>query len=240
MDDLGLFLAGTALFDSVSTSQQILVLILLFSTAKPIRTSLGFIVGIVGAYFACGVAGLVFIDQLNALVKLFVPDLGRVGDTAYYQAELAMGLVLTVAGPGWEWYRRRSRRPPLENRWIAVLKRVTWPVALVVGALVSSTSFPAALPYVAALEKIAAAHLPTNVGVAWVAFYNLVYALPLVVPFGLFVVLREAVLPQLHAHAPSFNRWLTIGMLSAWGVFSVADAGWYWTTGHALMPNRFF
>lgn len=238
--ELALFIAGAALFDSVSTSQQILVLIFLFSTVKPVRTSLGFILGIVLAYFACGLAGLAFVDQLNALVRLFVPNLDRVDDGAYYRAEWLLGLVLMVAGPAWEWYRRRSGRPPLENRWVAVFKRMTWPVAFVVGALLSSTSFPAALPYVASIEKIAAAHLPQATGVALVALYNLVYALPLLVPFVLFVVLREAVLPRLHRHAPAFNRWLTIGLLSALGLVSLVDATWYFATGHALMATRFF
>jgi len=240
MLDLSLFVAGTALFDSVSTSQQIIVLIFLFSTAKPIRTSLGFILGIALAYFACGLVGLAFVDQLNNLVKLFVPNLDAVTDAAYYQAELFLGILLAVAGPGWEWYRRRTNRPPMENRWIEVFKRMNIPVAFLVGAVLSSTSFPAALPYIAAIEKIAAAHLSTGAAVGYISLYNLVYALPLLIPFGLFAVLKEAVLPKLHLHAQTFNRWTTIVLLSGMGLFSVADAGWYFVTGHALMPSRFF
>jgi len=238
--DLSLFVAGSALFDSVSTSLQILVLVFLFSTRKPIRTSLGFILGVSLAYFACGLVGLALVDHLNALVKLFLPDLDAVPDRAYYQAELVVGVGLTLAGPAWELWRRRSGRPPLENRWIEVFKQMNLPVAFVVGALLSTTSFPAALPYVAALEKIAAAHLPGAGALTMVALYNLVYALPMLVPFLVFVVLREAVLPRLHLHAQNLNRWLTIALLSGMGLFTVADAAAFFRTGHALMATRFF
>jgi cytochrome c biogenesis protein CcdA len=238
--DLSLFLVGAALLDSVSTSFQILVLIFLFSTVKPVRTSLVFIAAIVGAYFACGVAGLAFVDQLNALVKWLVPNLDRLDDHAYYRVELALGVIVTVAGPAWEWYRRRSGRPPFDNRWITVFKQATWPVALVVGVVFSTMTFPMAVPYIASIEKIAGAHVGQAAGLGYLALYDFVYAVPLLVPFGLFVVLREAVLPRLHRHAPAFNRWLTIGLLAVMGLVALVDAAWYFSAGHALMPTRLF
>ncbi|MEI8093144.1 MAG: GAP family protein [Spirochaetales bacterium] len=239
MLDLTLFVSGSALFDSVATTVQIIFLILLFSTEKPIRTSVGYLLGVCGAYFVCGLLGLAFVGNLNDLVRLFVPNLDRLTDTTYYQTQGLLGLVLLVAGPIYWLYRSRSKRPPLNNALILLAKRLNFGGALAFGAVLSATSFPAALPYVAAIEKIAAAGLAWPLGAAFVALYNLMYAVPLLVPFGLFVVLRESVLPQLHLHTQRLNVLITIVMLSGMGALLLADSGLWLATGKALMATKF-
>jgi len=237
--DLALFVSGAALFDSLSTGIQIVALILLFSTVKPIRASLAFLAGLGGAYFVCGLVGLGSLDQVNALARFFVPDANAVPDALYYPAELVAGIGFLVGAPLWEWYRVRTGRPTMDPRWLAVFKRMTPPVAAITGAVLSASSFLLALPYLAALEKIVAAHLDPLGSVTAVGLYNLMYLVPLLVPFVLFVVLREAVVPQLHLHAPRVNRWLTLALVVGMGLYAIADAIVFFQTGQPLLTNRF-
>lgn len=237
--DLTLFVAGSALFDSLATAQQIVFLVLLFSTDRPLRASAGFLVGLGGAYLVCGLVGLALVDKLNALVALFVPNLNAVGDSEYYRTEVVLGIVLVIAGPLYWLYKKRHPKPLLGSQFMARLKGMGFWAAFGLGALLSSTSFPAALPYVAALEKIAAADLSLPAAWAFVLLYNGVYLIPLLIPFGLFAVLREAVVPRLHLHAEAFNRVITIVLLSGMGLFLAADGAAYFWTGTPLLATRF-
>jgi cytochrome c biogenesis protein CcdA len=127
----------------------------------------------------------------------------------------------------------------MENQLLSRLKKMNFWVAFGVGALLSSTSFPAALPYVASLEKIASAHLglPTQWG--FVLLYNLVYALPLIVPFVLFVFLRESILHKLNLHVQRLNTLITIVMLSGMGLFLIADSLAFFWWAKPLLQSRF-
>jgi len=236
---LTLFVSGSALFDSIATTQQIIILILLFSTETPIRTSLGYILGVTLTYLVCGLIGLAFVDRLNEMLRMFLPNLDAIADPAYYQAQGWTGLILVVAGPLYWFIKSRSRRPPMENQIFSRIKRMNFWVAFALGALLSSTSFPAALPYVAAIEKIAAAHLSLPMAVGFLLLYNLVYALPMLVPFALFVVLKDGILPKLHLHVRRLNVVLTIVMLSGMGLFLVADSAAYFFWAKPLLTTRF-
>jgi len=237
MLDLSLFVSATALVDSLSTTQQIVFLLLLFSTQRPIRTSLGFIVGVTGAYLLCGLVALAFIDGLNDLVRLFLPNLEAVADSAFYQAQFLVGLGLFVAGPLYWLFQARSKRPPVDNRLVQRVKAMNFTVALGLGAFLSVTSFPVALPYIAALEKIATTSLPPLGQGAFVLLYNLMYAVPLLVPFGLFLALKEAILPRLHLHVQRLNVVVMILLLSGLGLVFLIDAGAFFVGGAPLIPR---
>lgn len=238
MLELGLFLTGAALFDSLATTQQILILIFLFSTQKPGRTALGFIVGIGGAYLVCGVLGLLFASQLDQLVKLFVPDLKAWSDKDFYLMQAVLGGALALAGPlWWQWQKKRGK-PALENRLLLVFKRLNFAGALILGAVLTATSFPVALPYLASIGKISGSGLDLGLQLALLLWYNLVYLLPLLVPYGLFLLLRDRVLAKLHLHTQRMNSLVTVILLSGYGLFLLADAlAWLWT-GQALLPGR--
>ena len=239
MLDLSLFVCASALFDSVSTTQQIVILILLFSTEKPVRNSLGFILGISLAYLLSGLVGLLLVDRLNDMVKLFMPNLDAFSNPNYYQTQSIVGAVLTVSGPLYWFFKKRSKRPPMENQLLARLKRMNFWVAFGLGAVLSATSFPAALPYVASLQKIAASGLAPGGQAGFVLLYNAVYALPLVVPFFLFVFLKEGIVKALHHHVQRLNLILTIVMLSGMGLFLIADSLAFFWGGKPLLSSRF-
>ncbi len=239
MTDLAWFVSGAALFDSVSTTQQIIILILLFSTNRPLPASLGFLVGLSGAYLLCGALGLAFVAPMMALVAVFVPNLNALPDAAYYQAQGLTGAVLLAAGPLWWWWQSRSRKPSLENQLISRLKGINFGGTLALGAFLSVTSFPFALPYVASIGKIAAASLGATGGAGFLLLYNLVYALPMLVLFGVFVALRDAVLPRLHLHVQRLNLLITVLLLSGMGAFLLMDCWFFSFTGKALLTSRF-
>jgi cytochrome c biogenesis protein CcdA len=239
MFDLSLFVSGTALLDSVSTTQQIIFLILLFSTEKPIRTSLGFILGVTVAYFICGLVGLAFVDKLNDMIKMFMPNLDSYSDASYYQAQVLVGVGLTVAGPLYWRHKVKSKKPPMENRLFTMVKNMNFWVALGLGAFLSATSFPGALPYVAAIEKIHSANLGIHTQWAFILLYNVMYAVPLLVPFVLFVILKDAILPKLHLHVQRLNLIVMIAMLSGMGLFLLADSVAFFVWAKPLMQTRF-
>jgi len=239
MLDLTLFVSGSALFDSVSTTQQIIFLILLFSTERPIRTSLGFIVGVTGAYFLCGLVGLAFVDKLNDMLKMFLPNLDGYSDSTYYQAQALMGVALTVAGPLYWRYKVKSKKPPVENTLMTLVKNMNFWVALGLGAFLSATSFPGALPYVGAIEKIHSAPLGIHAQWAFLLLYNLMYAVPLLVPFLLFVILKDAILPKLHLHVQRLNLIVMLVMLSGMGLFLLTDSVAFFLGAKPLMQTRF-
>ena len=91
MPALIIYIFSASFYDGVSTSQQALFLILLLASAKPVRNSIAYTIGISAAYIACGIAGLFLADTLNAMVREFFPNLMK-----YFQPVL-------LPGPDWHW-----------------------------------------------------------------------------------------------------------------------------------------
>jgi hypothetical protein len=92
---------------------------------------------------------------------------------------------------------------------------------------------------VASVGKIAAASLGVAGGAGFLLLYNFVYALPMLVLFGLFVVLRDAVLPRLHLHVQRLNLLITVLLFSGMGAFLLMDCWFFSFTGKALLTSRF-
>ena len=63
-----------SLFDSLSTTQQIIIFVLLLTTAKPLRNALSYLAGLSGAYFVCGLAGYLALDELRVFLSKFSPS----------------------------------------------------------------------------------------------------------------------------------------------------------------------
>src|SRR5271157_4697390 len=99
MPELIFFIITASFYDGVSTFQQVLILILLLTTARPVGNSLGYTLGLSAAYIACGIAGLFMADKLNAMVQTLFPNLSGISNPAYYRAQMALGIILFVSGP---------------------------------------------------------------------------------------------------------------------------------------------
>ena len=105
-----------SLFDSLSTTFQIIVFILLLTTEKPLRNALGYLAGLSGSYFLCGLAGYLALDELRAFLSKYFPDQTTLSNPLYYQSEFTAGVLMAAFGV---WYFYRKKRPGRAGRKIS-------------------------------------------------------------------------------------------------------------------------
>ncbi|HUO57052.1 MAG TPA: GAP family protein, partial [bacterium] len=115
--DLIFYSIWISLFDSLSTTLQIVVFVLLLTTQRPVRNALAYLAGLCGTYYACGVAVYPVLDAAKALLGRFFPS--RVPDGIYYQAELLTGLVMVGIGVLYFYRRKKACFGRTENMVVA-------------------------------------------------------------------------------------------------------------------------
>jgi len=238
-----LFTLSMSLFDSVSTTQQIIIFILLLTTNKPVRNACWYLVGLCGAYFGCGVAGYLTLDQLRIILDRFLPSSSSIPDPPYYQSEFIVGIVMTVIG-FWYFRRKKHERPGrAENFVLAKLKSMNGLFAFSIGAMVSVTSFPLSFPYIISLGKYALLHLRLPFAIGYIVLYNIGYASPMVVVLLAYLIVRGRADIQhdaLHEKARRLNIQLTTWALAGFGIFSMINSGCYFMFGRALIKGRYY
>jgi len=232
---------GISLFDSLSTTYQIILFVLLLTTDKPLRNAFSFLAGISGIYFLCGLGIYLTLDQLRDLLTKFLSAAAAVSNPVYYQFEFLLGTA-SIAWGIWYFYRNKNRGPTRHENWmVSKLRHMNSWIAFGLGALISFTSISP--QYVAALTKYAALQLVFPAAAGLIVFYNLVYASPMILILGLYLAARrgnEDDHDALHEKARLLNLHLTTWTLAGFGLFCVIDAGSYFVLGHALIQERFF
>ncbi len=232
-----------SLFDSLSTTQQIIVFILLLTTAKPLRNSLSYLAGLMGAYFACGIAGYMTLGQLRDFLGKYFPSSANLPNIQYYQSEFIMGIIMIAIGV---WYFRRKKpagQSRTENMILSKLRTMNSLFAFGIGIFISVTSFPFSIPYLIALGKYSTLHLSLAAAAGYVLLYNFGYALPMILIFFIYLIALHGVEDShdtLHEKAKMLNLHLTTWTFAGFGLFSIVDAGCYFTIGHALIKGRYF
>ena len=233
-----------SLFDSFATAQQIVIFVLLLTTAEPLRNSLSFLAGLSGAYLLCGCGGYLAFERLQIFLAHYFPSSAKLSDAAYYQTELISGLIMTLIGL---WYWRKYRKAPpsaSQNLMVARFKTMTAPFAALLGALISVSSFPVAIPYLLALGKYVSAGLSRSAALANILLYNFGYALPMLVALGFYLFVSRRSSGDLNAALSERTRVLNVRLTTlAWagvGVFSLLDAASYFLLGRALVKGRYF
>lgn len=232
-----------SLFDSLSTTLQIIVFVLLLTTAKPLRNSLCYLAGLSGAYFACGVAGYLVLDPLQSLLKALTAPSDILPSWFYYAVEFLTGMVIAGVGIGYFYWKKKRGWSKKENWFISKLKGMNSFVALGLGILISLSSFPMSLPYFLALGKYSALHLELPAVAGFILLYNIGYALPMILILGGYILARRRIGEDhdaLHEKAKMLNLHLTTWTLVVSGLFAMVDAGCYFALGHALLKDRFF
>jgi len=237
------FTLSLSLFDSLSTAQQIIVFVLLLTTVHPIRNSSAYLAGLSGAYFACGVGGYLAFDQLQVFLGTYFPSTATIPDALYYQTEFISGIIMTIIGA---WYFHKNRHAPIsrtQNMVVAKFKSMNGFFAFSLGAFISASSFPVAIPYILALGKYATLHLGIHAAIGNILLYNIGYALPMVVIFMIYLNARrrkDDLSETLHERTRVLNVQLTTWAWAGVGIFSMIDALCYFIIGHALVRGRFF
>lgn len=232
-----------SLFDSLSTTQQIIIFVLLLTTARPLRNSLSYLAGLSGAYIICGVGGYLALDRLQTFLGLYFPTTRNIPDNLYYQSELISGVIMTLIGV---WYYFRKRHAPYgrsRNMLVSRLRSMNALWAFVIGAFISASSFPLAVPYIIALSKYGALHMGVYAATGNILLYNIGYALPMIVIFFIYLYARkktEDLSDTLHEKTRILNVRLTTWAWAGVGIFSMIDALCFFILGQALVKGRYF
>ena len=233
MVELLVILTPIGLLDSMSAVPFfILPMTILLGGNRPLLGSLMFIAGVFITYFPFGLLLLFGLDMvfdwLNATVAGF---LSKEPDTLDLVLQLAIGLLMVVFG-----YRIAAARESRGERDGAAA--VTPGAAFVLAALLNLSGMWGALPYFAAIDQILRADLEAGGMVLVLAYYNLVFVVPLLVFIGLRYALGQRTDRLFQTMTRFLTRWgrrLIVYILFGLGVVLLAD-GIGWFMGMPLIP----
>jgi cytochrome c biogenesis protein CcdA len=237
-----------SLFDSLSTTQQIIIFVLLLTTAKPLRNALSYLAGLSGAYFICGLAGYLQLDRLRIFVSQFFPSTTTIPNLLYYQAEFLSGLIMIALGV-WYFNKKKGRMDShilpgrVGEMIILKLQTMNGLFAFGLGVFISVTSFPTSIPYLIALGKYSTLLLKLPAAIGCILLYNFGYALPMIIILFIYLIAIRGTddhKETLQEKAKMLNVQLTTWTLVGFGLFSMIDAGCYFALGQALIKGRYF
>jgi len=238
------FIITVSLFDSFSTTQQIVIFVLILTTANPVKNSISYLAGLTTSYFACGMLGYMALDKLNVFIAKFFPVHDGVSDVKYYQMQIFMGIVFAAIGVIYFIKKRNSTKPDVEHTIISRFKHMNWFIAFAIGVIISVTGFPLSLPYIAVLEKLALLKMSMPEVVSGVILYNIIYALPMIVILVIYFFIgaagSENIENRLKERARRINLKLTSAMFVGLGLISIADSLFYFLSGHPMLKHRYF
>lgn len=242
MPDFWFFTTTTALFDSLSTALQIVIFVMLLSTRRPLAHALGFMAGLSLAYLACGLVFLWQMDEVNAWLQRWIPQLNSVPDAQYYLLQGLFGTACVIGGI--YFLKRNWNRPPSKThaQLTAVVKAVNPVTAVLFGILLSVTGFPLSLPYLGAIKKMASA-LGTAGTIPGIMYYNFVYIVPLLVPLVIYLLLRnrvDGIEAKLRIHSHRWGNLVNNALVVLLGLLFAADSWAYFGTGHPLLASKYF
>ena len=232
-----------SLFDSLSTTQQIIIFVLLLTTAKPLRNALSYLTGLSGAYFVCGIAGYLELDKLRFFLGKFFPSTAAIANPLYYQSEFLMGIIMVALGVWYFCRKKQAWQGRVVNMIILRLRAMNSLFAFCAGIFISVTSFPTSIPYLVALDRYSALHLKLPAVIGCILLYNIGYALPMILILFMYLIARRDAgdyNDTLHEKAKMLNVHLITWTLVGFGLFSMIDAGCYFAIGHALVKGRYF
>jgi cytochrome c biogenesis protein CcdA len=236
------FTLSISLFDSFSTTQQIIIFALMLTTIKPLRNGIAYLAGLSGSYFAMGFGGYLVLDQLREFLGKYFPSTANIPNNLYYKAELLTGIIMIMIGI---WYFRKKRNAPpgrSQNMIIAKLRSMNGFFAFVTGVIISVSCFPASVPYILALGKYSSLHLSYPAAIGNILLYNVGYALPMIAILIVYLYARSkagSFSGIQHQKIHVLNVHLTTWTLVLFGIFSMIDAGCFFAIGHALVKGRF-
>ena len=233
MTSLLLVLTSIALLDSTSMiSISIVPIALILSGNKPFASACGFLLGILIAYFA---SGLVLMYGLEALLERIEPGLMR-----WWQnpsaAELLIQFIIAIVMLVLARKIAKSGDKPKQNEIQPSLTPSAWfsfALALTLGGM------PGAIPYLGAVEQILRAQVSTGAGIAALAFYNLVFILPLILIFlipRLFPRQSAAFFARLSAFFETYGSAAIAIVLAVLGLVLATDAISFYF-GYPLLPT---
>jgi cytochrome c biogenesis protein CcdA len=220
---LALSLIGLALVDSLNPSLFAAQFYLL-TTPRPAARVASYIAGVLVVMIA---GGLLILGGMRSVVIAFLESISQ---SAMYGAGFAVGVAL--AAFGW-WFRGRTPSTAEARQPRSLRVEHTF----LLGMAVMLNEITTALPYFAAIERIAQAQLATLANVLWLLLYNLIFSAPLWAFLLLFLRYRQRFTEGIERINRSITRWMprAIGYASlAFGLLLMADSAVFWGTGRGL------
>lgn len=201
--------------------------VFLLLTPRPIPRAVSFVAGASLAYFAGG--ALLYLG-FGAVFERVLAYLS--GPWMHILLVTAGALMVAVA----IWMDHSPPREDASGK--SKIKSLHPALTFLIGANVTASDLPTAFPLIAAVERMASAGLDTSAALVSLAFYVLVYALPLFLLLGGYLLLRERSTTFLQAAERTMKRWsrpVTVGTLYVLGALLVLNSGGYLLLGRALL-----
>jgi cytochrome c biogenesis protein CcdA len=193
MNTLLTYIMAIALIDSANPN-AVAVQIYLLSTPKPIKRSLSFIAG---DFLANLMAGLLI---TLGLTRVIFQILSRFGEVVYL-FQFLLGIALVLIGCYFYGIFSQSKN----TKKIKSPKSIH---AFLLGVTIAFSEAPTALPYLAAIEKIAQESLSFFQIIGFLAIYNFIFVFPLVVLLLIYIYFQQKSITVLGHIQKIVNKWL--------------------------------
>ena len=227
MPELLLTLTTISLLDSMSAVPIALIpLAIILNGRHPITGSLSFISGGFIVYFIFGIFILLGLDTLiDEYAERFIRYMKSEPDCVELVIQILIGFIMIY----FAWHFSR-KAPPL-NKTKSYNSDITPVQAFTLSASINIIGMWGALPYFAAMTQILKADLETPSMLLVLAFYNFIFALPLIGFIVLRVMMGDKATVLLEKITSFFSHWgkqIFIISLYFLGPLLIADGiGWF-------------
>lgn len=183
-------LLGLAAIDSINTSTIWLVILILLTAKKPVATGWAYTAGAMSLFFAFAVA--LFLGATTA--GTVVADISIWMRRIIFMALSVFFIVMAVRR-----LKTRVRKMPTAPKWVNPV------TAFPLGLTATLSDLPNAFPLFIAIERLISAGVDSITGVAILAGYTFVYALPTLVILVAGIFSRERIMKRLQHFMKRFT-----------------------------------
>jgi cytochrome c biogenesis protein CcdA len=187
------YIVAIAAVDSLNPTATALQIYLL-TTPKPVGRSIALISGIFVAYWTVGLLATVGLARLIQWVFLTYSEW-----ISLIQCILGIALLYV----GWTLNSSSNAHQPLKNKPNSLQSIHTF----FLGMSVTLLEAPTALPYIAAIERIAQAKLSFYDLVGVLSIYNVVFVMPLIGLLGIYIAFQDRRTELLKRINQSITKW---------------------------------
>lgn len=237
--ELFLYTLSTSLIDGLSTTPQILILLFLLTTEKPVVRSAFYIFGISFFYLLAGILATFEFTRIHELFNWLNGLVDSQPDRSYYFSQIVVGAGLVIGSVFY--YLRKPKSIEQNGKVSAFLKRLNGITAFLIGSVVTIGGLPGSVVYFAALDRIITSGNPQGPQVLYILFYNLIYILPMVVPLAIYVLFHkkiEELAVKMHASILLWNRILMTAALAILGSLMLADSVFYYLYAKPIFIHK--
>ena len=227
-----LVLGSIALLDSTSIVPLCVVpMAAILGGNRPILSSTAFLMGVFIVYLCCGLLLLLGFDALFQIVGAELSQRWKHPDTLDLILQVTLGSVMIA----FAWKLAKSRQTHGERG--ATGSMTPWQ-SFMLGSVLTVIGLPGAFPYFGAIDQILRVDPKPTVAALTLAYYNLMFILPLVCLIIIRVYLGNAgdlVFQRVAQFSDLWGRRLIVSVLFLVGIALLVD-GIGWFLGYPILP----